>query len=96
MPNTNPVKVIREKCLDCCYGSAKEVELCPCQNCPLWPFRFGKNPYRKKREMSEKQKTVLLAQSFKNRVDNSDHKTESTAQGYTDTTKGADSEKVKR
>lgn len=27
--STNPVKVIREKCLDCCCGSMKQVELCP-------------------------------------------------------------------
>lgn len=49
----NPVKVIRDKCLDCTCGSSKKVELCPIRKCPLWPFRFGKNPYREKREVSE-------------------------------------------
>ena len=54
--STNPVKVIREKCLDCCCGSMKQVELCPCEsNCPLWPFRFGKNPFRKKPKRTEEQ-----------------------------------------
>lgn len=43
---TNPVKAIRAKCLDCCCAQANEVKLCPVENCPLWPFRFGKNPYR--------------------------------------------------
>ena len=52
----NPVKVIRDKCLDCCCGSSKEVELCPVGKCPLHPFRFGKNPYREKREVSEEVK----------------------------------------
>ena len=53
--STNPVKVIREKCLDCCCGSMKQVELCPCEsNCPLWPFRFGKNPFRKKPKRTDK------------------------------------------
>lgn len=54
----NPVKVMRVKCLDCCAGSAKEVELCPIQKCPMWAWRFGKNPYRTKREMSEEQKAA--------------------------------------
>lgn len=56
----NPVKVIRDKCLECCGGSSKEVELCSVEKCPLWRFRFGKNPYRKKQEMSEEQKTAAI------------------------------------
>ena len=35
-------KAIRAKCLDCCCGSAKEVRLCPCRDCPLFPYRFGR------------------------------------------------------
>lgn len=53
---TNPVKVIREKCLRCCCDSVKEVELCPIEACPLWPFRMGKNPYRKKTELTDEQR----------------------------------------
>ena len=45
---TSPIKAIRAKCLDCAYTS-QEVALCPCKDCPLYPFRFGKNPYRKER-----------------------------------------------
>lgn len=52
---TNPVKVIREKCLDCCCGSIKEVKLCTAERCPLWPWRTGKNPYRKKVERTEEE-----------------------------------------
>ena len=52
---TNPVKAIRAKCLDCCYGSSKEVALCTAEKCPLYPFRFGRNPYRQKRELTEEQ-----------------------------------------
>ena len=44
---TSPVKVIREKCLDCCCGSWYEVEQCTAVRCPLHPWRMGKNPYRK-------------------------------------------------
>ena len=41
-----PLKAIREKCLDCCGGQAREVKLCPCPDCTLYPFRFGRNPNR--------------------------------------------------
>lgn len=40
-----PIKAIRAKCLDCCCGSSNEVRLCPCPECSLYPYRFGKNPY---------------------------------------------------
>lgn len=57
----NPVKAIREFCLDCSGGSSSEVKCCTSRNCPLYAFRFGKNPYRTKREMSEEQKEAAKA-----------------------------------
>lgn len=42
-----PLKAIRAHCIDCCAGSANEVKWCVIQDCELYPFRFGKNPYRK-------------------------------------------------
>ena len=39
-----PVKAIRKKCLDCCYGQVKEVRLCQAVECALWPYRFGRRP----------------------------------------------------
>ena len=39
------LKVIREKCLDCCAGQHCEVRKCHIKECPLWPYRMGKNPY---------------------------------------------------
>ena len=54
----NPVKVIRAKCLDCTCGSSKEVEACPVEKCPLWPWRSGKNPYRERRTMSDEQRAA--------------------------------------
>ena len=56
---TNPIKVIRAKCLDCCCGSPKEVRQCPVIDCPLHSFRFGKNPYRNQKVLSEEQKRLL-------------------------------------
>ena len=41
-----PLKAIRLKCLDCSCGSPKEVKLCTVEGCPLYPYRFGKNPKR--------------------------------------------------
>jgi hypothetical protein len=52
----NPLKAIREKCLDCCCANAAEVRKCMAVDCALWPFRMGTNPFRKKRELSVEQK----------------------------------------
>lgn len=57
----NPVKAIRAKCLDCCCNQINEVKECPVQNCAIWPFRLGKNPYRAKTTMAEEQKQAAVA-----------------------------------
>lgn len=43
------LKAIKLKCLDCCGGSTQEVNLCEVAECPLWLYRFGKNPNPKRR-----------------------------------------------
>ena len=43
----SPLKAIRAKCLDCMCDQPQEVRLCPCESCPLWPYRMGHNPNRK-------------------------------------------------
>lgn len=67
----NPLKAIRAKCLDCCCSQINEVKLCPSQDCPLHPFRFGKNPFRKAREYSPEQLAALKTRLSKNRPTNS-------------------------
>ena len=52
----SPLKAIREKCIDCCAGQVGEVRLCTVEKCPLWPFRFGKNPFSGRREMTDEEK----------------------------------------
>jgi hypothetical protein len=42
----SPLRALRLKCLDCCNASAQEVRLCTAVECPSWPFRLGKNPWR--------------------------------------------------
>jgi len=47
MKNLSPLKSIRKHCLECTCGSMNEVKKCIITDCPLFPFRFGKNPNRK-------------------------------------------------
>lgn len=55
----SPIKAIRLKCLECSNGSANEVKLCHIESCPLYKFRFGKNPNRQPRELTEEQKEAI-------------------------------------
>jgi len=41
-----PIKAIRKKCLEC-GGRPSEVRRCEISDCPLFIYRFGKNPNRK-------------------------------------------------
>jgi hypothetical protein len=52
----NPMRAIRDKCLDCCCGSASEVRKCVATDCPLWPFRLGTNPFRQKSALSNEER----------------------------------------
>ena len=56
---TNPLQAIKLKCIDCMCGQKNEVKLCPSQDCSLYAFRLGKNPYRKPRQYSEEQKHAM-------------------------------------
>ena len=58
--SVSPIKAIREFCLGCVGYQAKEVKLCPSTKCPLYPFRFGKNPSLK-RELTEEQRQAGAA-----------------------------------
>ena len=50
----SPLRALRLKCLDCCNGSAQEVRLCTAVDCPSWPFRMGKSPWRKPLTIEER------------------------------------------
>ena len=63
----SPLKAIRAKCLECSGGSSNEVKLCNVTNCELYNFRFGKNPFRVKRVMSEEQKKAAILRLSKAR-----------------------------
>ena len=52
---TSPLKAIREFCFDCSGGDVVERKNCASPKCPLYAFRFGKNPYHT-RVITEEQK----------------------------------------
>ncbi|GIU70440.1 MAG: hypothetical protein KatS3mg002_1676 [Candidatus Woesearchaeota archaeon] len=47
MKKLTPIKAIRKHCLECSSGIPSEVKNCIITDCPLYPFRLGKNPNRK-------------------------------------------------
>ena len=53
------LNAVRAKCLDCCMGQANEVKLCTITDCSLYPYRFGKDPNKNGRTLSEEQKSKL-------------------------------------
>ena len=57
---TSPIKAIRAKCIECSNENYAEIKECPITDCHLYPFRFGKNPYRTKRVLTEEQKKKLV------------------------------------
>lgn len=56
------LQAIRAKCLDCMCGNAAEVRRCPCEDCSLFPYREGHNPFKKKREYTEEERERLREQ----------------------------------
>lgn len=53
------LQAVRKNCLECCAGSSEEVKACHLAKCPVYPFRFGKDPGRTKRVLSDEQKKRL-------------------------------------
>ncbi len=54
-----PLKAIREKCIGCSGDSAHEAKLCPISRCPLYPFRFGKNPFVRRINLTAEQRKAI-------------------------------------
>lgn len=40
--NLTPIRAIRKFCVECMVFIADEIDSCIAQNCPLYPFRSGK------------------------------------------------------
>lgn len=67
MTPKSPLKAIRAKCIDCSGDNRAEVERCEITTCPLWMFRRGRNPYRRKREMTDEQRAAAAERLAKAR-----------------------------
>jgi hypothetical protein len=64
----SPLKALRLRCLDCCNGSAHQVRTCASTDCPSWPFRLGKNPYRQVTEAQREKGRRLTDTRLKDNV----------------------------
>ena len=50
------LRAVREHCKQCFGWEAHEVKNCTSEKtCQLYPFRFGKNPFREKKVLSDEQ-----------------------------------------
>jgi len=63
-----PLKAIRAKCIDCSGGSVSEVNLCAITDCPLYAYRSGKSPFRKRRRLTEDQRRDIAERLRKGRA----------------------------
>ena len=51
---------VKNKCrFDCCAGDYESWKNCTNTKCWLYPYRLGKNPYRKKKEYTDEQLKVI-------------------------------------
>jgi hypothetical protein len=57
----SPLKALRLRCIDCYGGSLKSVRGCTSTDCPSWPFRMGRNPWRAPASEERKQRARELA-----------------------------------
>lgn len=70
----SPAKAIRAYCLQCCLESAVEVKLCTAESCPLHPFRFGKNPFTSRGNLSEEQRQLARERILRFKPWKNDHR----------------------
>ncbi len=50
---TSPTKAIRAMCVYCMNGQPREVAKCTAPQCPLFPFRMGRNPFHGRAKKKE-------------------------------------------
>lgn len=53
---TSPLMAIKQYCYECSGSNRAEVKRCSSETCPLKPFRTGRNPFRKTRQLSEEER----------------------------------------
>jgi len=60
---TTPVKAIRAFCVQCMGGYTSEIPICTDYHCPLYPYRMGKRPNKRKFKMIGLQQAIQIALS---------------------------------
>ena len=63
-----PIRAIRAKCIDCSGDSVAEVRACHLTWCPLHPYRMGRNPNRKGRELTDAERAACVERLAKTRA----------------------------
>ena len=53
-----PLQAIKKFCYECSGEDNKEVERCPSEKCPLYIYRNGKDPSKKKTYTDEEKKAM--------------------------------------
>lgn len=53
-----PLKAIKAWCVECCGDD--HPRRCVSHNCPLYPFRLGKNTLLSKRTISDSHRAILI------------------------------------
>lgn len=53
---TSPLMAIKQYCYECSGENRAEVKRCSSETCPLKPFRTGRNPFRKTRQLTEEER----------------------------------------
>ena len=54
-----PIKAIRYQCMECAGYSPNTIRECGDKLCPLFPFRMGKNPSRKRKRKIDRDRASL-------------------------------------
>lgn len=65
---TNPVKAIGAFCLSCCGDSLTARKECSAPDCALYPFRFGKNPFRASNQTQPSEAQLAVRAAFAERA----------------------------
>ena len=65
-----PLRAIRAKCLECIGGGSREVRHCSAEDCPLFPFREGKNPNVKRKATPAQLEALKKGRLSKKSLDN--------------------------
>ena len=68
---TSPLTAIKEFCMECCGWDRSMVKSCSAPQCPLFEFRFGKNPYNK-RTLTDEQRQELAERAKRARESKKD------------------------